>query len=103
MRVYAGASTSSMTLTVNGTFIKRVACVPGQVVSFGKVTVGSGASTYSITTTNGTSTRRMASMARTKPWVIGTMASHGCIRMYNKDVLELWPQVPFGTMVITRQ
>lgn len=38
-----------------------------------------------------------------QPWVIGTMASHGCIRMYNKDVLELWPQVPFGTMVITRQ
>ncbi|TLM78518.1 MAG: L,D-transpeptidase [Actinobacteria bacterium] len=38
-----------------------------------------------------------------QPWVIGTMASHGCIRMYNKDVLELWPQVPLGTMVQTRQ
>ncbi len=37
-----------------------------------------------------------------QPWVIGTKASHGCIRMYNKDVLELWPQVPIGTMVITR-
>lgn len=37
-----------------------------------------------------------------QPWVIGTMASHGCIRMYNSDVLELWPQVPLGTMVITR-
>lgn len=36
-------------------------------------------------------------------WVIGTMASHGCIRMYNKDVLELYPQVPIGTMVQTRQ
>lgn len=29
-------------------------------------------------------------------------ASHGGIRMYNRDVLELWPQVPLGTMVITR-
>lgn len=37
-----------------------------------------------------------------QPWVIGTKASHGCIRMYNRDVLELFPQVPMGTMVITR-
>lgn len=37
-----------------------------------------------------------------QPWVIGTQASHGCIRMYNRDVLQLWPQVPIGTMVITR-
>ncbi|MEN6429516.1 MAG: L,D-transpeptidase, partial [Coriobacteriales bacterium] len=36
-------------------------------------------------------------------WVIGTKASHGCIRMYNKDVLELYPQVPLGTLVQTRQ
>jgi lipoprotein-anchoring transpeptidase ErfK/SrfK len=36
-------------------------------------------------------------------WVIGTMASHGCIRMYNRDVLELYPQVAIGTMVQTRQ
>lgn len=37
-----------------------------------------------------------------QPWVIGTMASHGCIRLYNHDILELWPQVPLGTMVVTR-
>jgi len=36
-------------------------------------------------------------------WVIGTWASHGCIRMYNRDVLELYPQVPLGTMVQTRE
>jgi lipoprotein-anchoring transpeptidase ErfK/SrfK len=36
-------------------------------------------------------------------WVIGTQASHGCIRMYNRDVRELFPQVPLGTMVITRE
>ncbi len=35
-------------------------------------------------------------------WVIGTRASRGCIRMYNRDVLELFPQVPIGTMVVTR-
>lgn len=35
-------------------------------------------------------------------WVIGTMASHGCIRMYNRDILDLWPQVPLHTMVQTR-
>jgi len=37
-----------------------------------------------------------------EPWVIGTQASHGCIRMYNSDVLKLWPEVPLGTMVVTR-
>ena len=37
-----------------------------------------------------------------QPWVIGTKASHGCIRMYNRDVLELYPQVPLHTMVVTR-
>jgi lipoprotein-anchoring transpeptidase ErfK/SrfK len=36
-------------------------------------------------------------------WVIGTMASHGCIRMYNRDISELWPQVPLYTMVQTRE
>ncbi len=36
-------------------------------------------------------------------WVIGTWASHGCIRMYNKDVLEFYPQVAIGTMVQTRE
>lgn len=36
-------------------------------------------------------------------WVIGTKASHGCIRMYNRQVLELFPQVPLGTMVVTRR
>lgn len=38
-----------------------------------------------------------------QPWVIGTRASAGCIRMYNRDVLEFYPQVPLGTMVQTRQ
>jgi lipoprotein-anchoring transpeptidase ErfK/SrfK len=38
-----------------------------------------------------------------QPWVIGTMASHGCIRMFNADVLELWPQVPLYTLVLTRE
>lgn len=37
-----------------------------------------------------------------QPWVIGTKASHGCIRLYNRDILNLFPQVPLGTTVITR-
>ena len=37
------------------------------------------------------------------PSSIGTLASAGCIRMYNDDVLELFPQVPLGTMVQTRE
>jgi lipoprotein-anchoring transpeptidase ErfK/SrfK len=33
------------------------------------------------------------------PWTIGTAASKGCIRMYNEDVLHLYPRVPVGTRV----
>lgn len=33
------------------------------------------------------------------PWTIGTEASKGCIRMYNRDVLDLYPRVPKGTKV----
>lgn len=31
---------------------------------------------------------------------IGSAASHGCIRMYNKDIRELYNIVPLGTIVI---
>lgn len=35
----------------------------------------------------------------TKPSSIGRPVSHGCIRMYNKDVAELYKTVPKGTQV----
>jgi lipoprotein-anchoring transpeptidase ErfK/SrfK len=38
-----------------------------------------------------------------EPWVIGTMASHGCIRLNNSDILDLFPQVPLGIMCLTRE
>lgn len=37
------------------------------------------------------------------PPSIGTYASHGCIRMYPRDVIELYPQVPMYTMVKTQE
>jgi hypothetical protein len=33
------------------------------------------------------------------PWTIGTEVSKGCIRMYNQDVLDLYPRVNVGTKV----
>ena len=33
------------------------------------------------------------------PWTIGSAVSKGCIRMYNEDVLDLYPRVPTGTKV----
>jgi lipoprotein-anchoring transpeptidase ErfK/SrfK len=33
------------------------------------------------------------------PWTIGTNVSKGCIRMYNQDVLDLYPRVLIGTKV----
>jgi len=38
----------------------------------------------------------------TKAESIGRAASHGCIRMYNKDIKELYGIVPVGTRVIIR-
>lgn len=34
-----------------------------------------------------------------KPWSIGSMASHGCFRMWNKDVETIYPWVKIGTPV----
>jgi hypothetical protein len=33
------------------------------------------------------------------PWTIGTNVSKGCIRMYNQDVLDLYPRVNVGAKV----
>ena len=34
-----------------------------------------------------------------QPWVIGTSASHGCIRLYNRDIAWLSQHIPIGTPV----
>ena len=34
------------------------------------------------------------------PWTIGQAVSKGCIRMYNEDVLDLYPRVPVGARVM---
>lgn len=34
------------------------------------------------------------------PWTIGQDVSKGCIRMFNEDVMHLYPRVPTGTKVI---
>ncbi len=36
----------------------------------------------------------------TIPSSIGAYASHGCIRMFNSDIKELYDYVPYGTLVI---
>ena len=35
-----------------------------------------------------------------KPWTVGTVASHGCFRMYNRDVEQLYALISLGTPVI---
>lgn len=192
VKVYAGASTASMTLRVDGAVIGQVACTPGKLVTFASVKLGKGSKVFEVTEesrlgdiavfrrsarrveyewstmiivdksdfklywirnsqlvkaypiahgrNNCTpcATWKILAKYRTdphgvygprktrlfrrvgrpghyryvhsaygihgtnQPWVIGTMASHGCIRMYNRDVLQLWPQVKIGTMVVTR-
>ena len=35
-------------------------------------------------------------------WSIGSRASHGCIRMRVRDVIDLYPRVPMGTPVLIK-
>jgi lipoprotein-anchoring transpeptidase ErfK/SrfK len=35
-------------------------------------------------------------------WSIGSKASHGCLRMHVKDVIDLYPRVPVGTPVLIK-
>ena len=34
------------------------------------------------------------------PWTIGTSASKGCIRLYNRDMLDLYPRVALDAIVV---
>ena len=34
------------------------------------------------------------------PWTVGQEVSHGCIRMFNQDVADLYQRVPIGTPVV---
>lgn len=192
VKVRAGSDTATLTLTVNGTQIRSVACTSGATVDLGAARLGKGANRLTVTATsasgassittrtlsrvewpyatcividksdyrlywvrdqqlvasykiahgrhNWTPVRTWKILAKYKtnprsiygprkmrlfkrvgkrghyryvftryaihgtnqPKLIGTQASHGCIRMYNKDVLQLWPQVPLGTFVVTR-
>lgn len=33
------------------------------------------------------------------PWAVGRLVTHGCIRLYPEDILNLYPIVPIGTPV----
>lgn len=35
-----------------------------------------------------------------EPWTIGTMASAGCVRLINQDIIDLYRRVPVGTRVV---
>jgi lipoprotein-anchoring transpeptidase ErfK/SrfK len=48
----------------------------------------------------GLSRRHYGIHGTNNPASIGKHVSHGCIRMYNHDVLELSSRVPIGTKVI---
>ncbi|MDQ0418951.1 lipoprotein-anchoring transpeptidase ErfK/SrfK [Croceifilum oryzae] len=48
---------------------------------------------------NGDSGRKYGIHGTNNPNSIGTYASNGCIRMLNKDVIDLYDRVPEGTLV----
>ena len=38
-----------------------------------------------------------------EPWLIGKAISHGCVRMHNKDILEVSRLVPTGSPVVIQK
>ena len=34
------------------------------------------------------------------PWTVGQEISNGCVRLYNRDILDLYNRVPMGTKVV---
>ncbi|MCP4249331.1 MAG: L,D-transpeptidase, partial [bacterium] len=34
------------------------------------------------------------------PWTVGQEVSHGCVRLYNRDIVDLYPRVRVGAKVI---
>ena len=34
------------------------------------------------------------------PWTIGQIVTHGCVRLYNEDIIDLYNRVPVGTRVV---
>jgi lipoprotein-anchoring transpeptidase ErfK/SrfK len=77
-----------LTKTPSGTF-RIINKVPNPGGPFGAVWMGLSKPHYGIHGTN-------------HPQSIGKQVSKGCIRMYNRDALELSRQVPIGTMVTIR-
>ncbi len=74
-----------LTPTPTGTYY-IINKVPNPGGPFGAMWMGLSKPTYGI---HGTNT----------PTSIGHIVSHGCIRMYNTDVIELSQQAPIGTPV----
>ncbi len=38
-----------------------------------------------------------------KPWLIGQAVSHGCVRMHNQDVEQVYNKVRIGDQIVIRQ
>ena len=61
-------------------------CIPHTWPGF-QIVVRDGSTTYRIHGTDA-------------PWLIGQEVSHGCIRMFNEDVIDLYPRAQVGAKVI---
>jgi L,D-transpeptidase ErfK/SrfK len=86
IKTYPIAVGKMLTQTPNGSFV-IVNRQPNPGGPFGVMWLSLSKAGYGIHGTN-------------NPSSIGQSVSHGCVRMYNQDVLELAKQVPNGTRVI---
>ncbi|HWR56220.1 MAG TPA: L,D-transpeptidase [Negativicutes bacterium] len=85
LRSYPVGIGKMLTPTPTGTF-HIVSKKPNPGGPFGNMWLGLSIPHYGIHGTN-------------NPASIGKIVSHGCIRMYNRDVLELARLIPIGTVV----
>jgi lipoprotein-anchoring transpeptidase ErfK/SrfK len=82
-------------------FINELLKQPDPAGAYGPYAFGTSAYSHVLLHFNGGS-GQIGIHGTDQPWVIGSSATHGCIRLYNRDIVWLSRRVPLGTPVQIR-
>ncbi len=86
LRAQAGASTATLTLEVNGSAVRSIACAPGQIVSLGSARLAKGANILSVIATSRTgATNSVSRSVMRYEWPYST-----CIVIDKSDYRLYW-------------
>ncbi len=98
LRVYRVAVGKASTPTPAGTyFITELLRQPDPTGPYGPDAYGTSAYSTVIKQFGGSGDGQIGLHGTDQPWVLGSSATHGCIRVNNADVLWLAKRLPLGT------